>query len=116
MGGHAATVLAVILLFGVVIILMVIIQRVLLKRAARRVVAMFRAQGATSPKTAASLEELGLGRSTPLSRTFRPRDYRPYAARLLGQAGVIKATEDGRVYLSEEDLAHSFVKKFARIE
>jgi hypothetical protein len=47
---------------------------------------------------------------------FRMRDYKPYATRLLGQANVIRSTEDGLVYLSEDELEHSPVKRFAGLE
>ncbi len=46
----------------------------------------------------------------------RFRDYRPYAIRLLGQAEIILGTEEGGLYLSEEKLEGSPVKKFARLE
>lgn len=92
-------------------------SRYKLKRALRVIVAVFRAQGATSPKTAKRLEELGLMVGGGLfNNMFKPRDYRPYALRALSQANILRATDDGRFYLSEEELSHSTLKDFAKIK
>lgn len=87
------------------------LSRFLLKRAIRTVVATFRGRGAVSAKKAATAESLGLARGGVMDRMFRMRDYRPDALRLLAQAGIVKTTEDGRLYLSEEELGRSTVKK-----
>ncbi len=80
------------------------LPRLMMRRAARRVVALFRERGATSPRKAVSLEELGIVQRGLMDNMFRMRDYRPRALRLLVQANIIRATESGRYYLSEEEL------------
>ena len=40
-----------------------------------------------------------------LERMMRRRDYKPHALTALMQVGIIQATEDGKLYLSEEKLA-----------
>lgn len=108
----AAAVAAILLLLAAAVYL----SRYLLKRAVRGVVAVFRAEGATDPERAATLEELGLARGGMFDRMFRLRDYRPNALRLLAQANVVRATDAGKVYLSEAQLAGSQVAKFAGLE
>lgn len=88
------------------------LSRFLLKRAMRQVVSIFRQRGAVTAKNAATAEALGLVRGGMMDRMFRLRDYRPDALRVLLQAGIIKATDEGGLYLSEEDLDRSPVKKF----
>jgi hypothetical protein len=91
------------------------VQSLLTKKAIRDVVSRFRERGATSPEKAAWEEELGLARRDFLGRMGRPRDYKPQAMRLLGQKNIIRATEEGRLYLSEEELRHSPLKEFAKL-
>ncbi len=108
--------LSIIILIGVLLLAVIYLPRFFIKRAVRKVVAIFRAHGATSPDTAVSLAELGLAPRSPFDRMFRMRDYKPYATRLLGQAEIIRSTEEGLVYLSEDDLERSPVKRFAGLE
>ncbi len=109
-------VMAVLLLIGVLIVGVIYIPRFLLRKATRNVVYLFRRRGATSPTSATTLEQLGLVQRSGLERVGRPRDYRPYALRLLAEANVIRATEEGTLYLSEETLQQSPVKGFAGIK
>jgi len=81
------------------------VPRWLMRRAARQVVRIFRKSNATDSKTARTVDELGLRPLGVLERMMRRRDYKPQALNALMQAGVIQVTEDGRLYLSEENLA-----------
>ncbi|NLO28581.1 MAG: hypothetical protein GX113_10470 [Actinobacteria bacterium] len=111
------TTLALVLALAVLVVAAVYLPRYRLRKAMRQVVSLFRAQGATSPKTAKTLEELGLAKSgNPFDSLFKPRDYRPYALRALGQADVLRPGPQGSLYLSEEELDRSPLKGFARIE
>ena len=92
------------------------VSRLLFYKAVRQVVFLFRKRGATSPKSAATLEDLGLAGGGLRDRLFKPRDYRPYALRLLAQANIVRETEEGKAYLSEAELERSPVKKVARIK
>ena len=110
------SVLAVALLIGLLIVGVIYVPRLLLRKATRNVVSLFRRRGATSPASATTLEQLGLVEKRGLEKVGRLRDYRPYALRLLTQANVIRATEEGTLYLSEETLKNSPVKGFAGIK
>jgi len=81
------------------------IPRWLVKHAARQVIKIFRAHNATDSKTARTVDELGLRPLGMLERMMRRRDYKPQALTALMQAGIVKTTEDGKVYLSEDKLA-----------
>jgi hypothetical protein len=48
-----------------------------------------------------------------LERMMRRRDYKPQALDALMQMGVVKVTEDGKLYLSEEKLAETGFEKGA---
>jgi hypothetical protein len=109
-------VLAVVLMLGALAVVMIYVPRLLLRKATRDVVALFRGRDATSPSSATTLEQLGIVQRSRLERLTRLRDYRPYAVRLLTNTNVIRTTEEGRMYLSEETLEHSPVKRFARIK
>jgi hypothetical protein len=111
-----ADVLVVVLLIAALAVAAIYIPRFLLRRATRNVVSLFRGRDATSPATATTLVQLGLVQRKGLERLTRVRDYRPYAMRLLTNTNVVRTTEEGTMYLSEETLEHSPVKKLARIE
>jgi hypothetical protein len=105
-----------VLLIGAALVTMVSLSRHLYRKALRDLVSLFRELGATSSVRAAAPDELGLTRGSPFDRMFRLRDYRPQALRVLGQANIVRATEEGKLYLSEEELERSPVKSFARID
>jgi len=88
------------------------IPRFMVKMAARKVISIFRKKGATSHQAAVMLYDLGLEPKSFINRIGRTRDYKPYAVRLLGQAEVIKSTDEGLVWLDEAQLEVSPVKKF----
>ncbi len=94
----------------------VYLTRFFARKATRDVVLLFRARGAISPKTATTAEELKLVRAGVFQGVFKLRDYRPDALHLLVRANIIRATGEGRLYLSEDELAHSQIKKIAKIE
>jgi hypothetical protein len=80
------------------------IPTLLVKRAAAQVIAIIRAQGATSAQRAKTIDELGLRPPGFPERIIRLRDYKPAALTFLMSAGVIAETADGKVYLSEGHL------------
>jgi hypothetical protein len=86
---------------------MFIIPRWLLKRAISKVIRVFRVRNASGVENARTLEELGLGPKNVMQVMFRGRDYRQYALDVLIRAEIIRVTEDGRLYLSEEKLLTS---------
>lgn len=90
----------------------VYISRWLVKRGMRHVVLAFRERGATDYEHAVTAQELGVVRGRLYDRMFKIRDYKPDALNILLQADVVQMTEEGRLYLSEENLAHSNAKAF----
>jgi len=103
----------------VILVLMVggiYMSRLMVKRALRNVILAFRRKGAIDPKTAKTLEELGLGRRRFVDSLARMRDYKPYATRMLVQANIIIMTSDGRFYLSEDQLKHSNIANLVKTE
>jgi len=90
---------------------MFLIPRWLMRRATRQVIKIFREHNATDNKNAKTIDELGLRPPGLMERMMRRRDYKPYALSALVNAGVVKTTEDGKLYLSEEKLADSSLEK-----
>lgn len=100
----------------VILVLATYLSRYLFKRAVRQVIAAFRERGATDPKHALTLAELGLGPRDFVTRMTKARDYRPYAVQMLRQSGIVFETEGGKVYLSESELSRSPVKRSTGLE
>jgi hypothetical protein len=110
------TILVFLLLIVTLILVAFYVPRFMMRRAVRHVVSMFRKLGATSPTTGTTPEELGLVPGNPFDRLFRPRDYRPSALLMLKQANIIRTTEEGTLYLSEDELGRSPLKALAKIK
>ncbi len=89
------------------------LSRFLMKRALREVVSRFYERGAIEAKSAATLQELDLVPPSLLERMSRLRDYRPHAVSLLVKAEIVRATEGGRLYLSEDALKRSNLRYLA---
>jgi len=87
-----------------------VIPRWRLKRAIRQVIAIFRRNSALDKKTAKTIDELGLRSRGVMEGMFHGRDFKPYAMNALVKAGVIKSTEDGRLYLAEDALMDSGIE------
>jgi hypothetical protein len=69
-------------------------------RAQRQVAEAFQHQGALSPKSAKTLEELGVGRRQMIGM----RNFQAMALRAMVSAGIVVPVEGGRFYFSEEAL------------
>jgi hypothetical protein len=100
-------VVIIILLIIVGLLAMFFIPQLLVIRAVPKVIKMFRRCNAVNPGDAKTTEELGFKPETMLTRMMKPRDYRPRALQFLISQGIIKTTEDGKMYLSEETLGFS---------
>jgi hypothetical protein len=77
----------------------------------RQVIATFRRNSALDTKTAKTIDELGLRPLGFAERMFHGRDFKPYALNALVKAGIIKSTEDGRLYLAEDALTASGLER-----
>lgn len=74
------------------------------RRAFPKVIRVFRESNALEPQNARNIDELGLRPRGLLSGMLRGRDYRQYALTAMMQAGIVQATEDGRLFMVEEKL------------
>ena len=98
-----------------IIILMIIVAGVVIifvpmwrmKRNVPQVLRIFREHNATNVKNARTLDELGLRLPRMLDGILSRRDYKRYALKGLIEAGIIQYTEDGKFYLSEDNLFNS---------
>jgi hypothetical protein len=77
----------------------------MMKRAMPKVIEIFRKHNAVGILNAKTLDDLGLGRKALWKRMWGRRDYKPRALDFLVQTGIIQMTDEGKVYLSEMDLA-----------
>lgn len=93
-------VMAIILLLG-----LVFIPQLLIGRAVPHVIRIFRQKNAVGVKNARFIDELGLKPQGFFDKMLKPRDYKPMAMQLLVKVNVIRVTDDGKLYLSEPDLA-----------
>jgi hypothetical protein len=89
------------------------IPRWLIMRATRQVIRIFREHNAVDGKSARTVDELGLRPPGVLQRMMRRRDYKPHALNALLHLGVIQATGEGKLYLSEARLAELGMEKGA---
>jgi hypothetical protein len=87
-----------------VLALMFILPQYMIARACPRVIKIFRKNSAVGIKNAKSVDELGLRPPGLIDRMMKLRDYKPRAMQLLMQINVVQMTEEGKVYLSEQDL------------
>ena len=99
--------IVIIVMVVVAILAMIVVPQWRLKRTIPKVVSAFRGANATSEKNAKTLEELGLKPRGMMEGMFRGRDYRQYAVTALMRAEIVKTTEEGKLYLSEERLYES---------
>ena len=85
----------------VAILAMFYIPRFMINRAIRSVIRILRGSDAVTMREAKTVEELGLAAKPFIQRAFKLRDYKPYALQILRNAGIVQATENGRLYLDE---------------
>ncbi len=72
-----------------------------------KVIRIFRNFNAINPKTARTIEEMGLKPKPMLERMFRRRDHKPRALQFMLRVALVEVTEDGKLYLDEEKLAQT---------
>jgi hypothetical protein len=74
----------------------------LMKKAIANVREIFHRHGAIGIKNAKTVDELGLTPPDFWGRLMRLRDYKPHALQYLKQAGIVLMTEEGKLYMAEE--------------
>jgi len=101
-----------IILILVILLLLAIsflVSNLLIRRALRAVIKMFRDTQSITPETAKMAEDIGFKKHGLLQ--FRGlRDYKPTALQFLMKNEVVRSTEDGRLFLSEETLAQTGIE------
>jgi len=93
-----------------------LLLRFMMDRAIKQVIKTFREKGALDPENAKTGPELGLKSASETKITdgiFKPRDYKPYVFDSLFQLNIIRITDDGRYYMSEQTLQSSNLSKYA---
>ena len=97
-------VLFIILMVVAFILAFIFIPQFMLMRNVPKVIRIFREHNAVGEKNAKLIEELGLLPKTMFQRMLRRRDYKPQALQFLLRTTVIEMTEDGKIYLNEDNL------------
>ena len=104
-------VLLIVLIIVFILLAMLGIPYMMTKRALGRVIKVFQKSNAIDFSTAKTIDELGLRPRTMLQNMFRSRDYKPQALNFLMKAEIVIATDDGKLYLSEDKLIASKLYK-----
>lgn len=104
-------VIIIVLLVVLAFLALFVIPQWRLRRAVRQVIRILRQNNAIDVKNAKTIDELGLRPRGRLEGLLRSRDYKPQALDALWKAEIVKITEDGKVYLSEEKLIASGLYK-----
>lgn len=99
-----------IILTALVLIVIFVLPQIILRRAISSVIRAFRQNKAIGPQNARTIDELGLRPRSLVQSIFRGTQYKTTALLVLRNAGVIVTTEDGKLYLSEENLSSSRYK------
>lgn len=98
----------IIVLIAIVFVAMaLVLPQWMLLRTVPKVIRIFRAHNAIGEKNAKTIGELGLHPKTIFERMLKMRDYKPRTLQFLLKTTVIEMTEDGKVYLSEENLSQT---------
>ncbi len=97
--------LIVIVLVIVFIVVALVLPQFLVMRTVPKVIRIFRQNNAVGAKNAKPIEELGLKQRSVIENMLRRRDYKPRSLQLLINTNIVQMTEDGKLYLDEENLA-----------
>lgn len=99
---ETVTTFYVILFFVCVVGLIFVLSLFMQRRAVNYVVGKFREKNALKAENGIEHDELGIKHQHAL---IKKRDYRPQALQLLMQMNVVKSTDEGRLYFSEDKYA-----------
>ena len=99
------TALFILLIIILAILGFFVLPRIRIRRAVNQVVAIFERTNALDARSAKTIDELGLRPPTFLEGMLRIRDFKPYALQILMKDDVIRQTDGGRLYLSQDQLA-----------
>ena len=102
-----ADTIAIIVLVILFILIVFVIPTLLFVRNVPKVIRIFRFHNAVGDRNARTIDELGLRPKPMMKRLFSGRDYKPQALQSLIRTNVVQITNEGKLYLSEENLANS---------
>ena len=102
----------IVILIVIAVLALFLVPQLLVKRAITKVIKIFRQHNAIDIKSAKTIDELGLRPESMLNRMMKPRNYKPRALQALISADIIRMTEDGKLYLFEENLAASKLRGY----
>jgi hypothetical protein len=106
MDSSTKTLIIIILVAILAILLSFVLSRMLLNRAMLQIIRKLRENNAVDAAKAIFAEDAGIKRRGVIA--FRAlRDYKPMALDILVRTNIIRVTDDGRIYLSEETLAQT---------
>jgi len=88
-----------------------VLPRMRMKRAVSQVVAIFERNNALDARSAKTIDELRLRPPAFLEGMLRMRDFKPPALQVLMQSEVVRQTEDGRLYLSQDKFASANIDR-----
>ncbi|MCJ7515060.1 MAG: hypothetical protein MUO89_03690 [Dehalococcoidia bacterium] len=96
-----------ILFTALLLIIIFVLPQIMLRSAVSSVIRTFRQSKAVGAQNARTIDELGLRPKSMMQAIFRGTQYKTTALIVLRNAGVIKSTEDKKLYLSEDNLSRS---------
>jgi hypothetical protein len=96
-----------ILLTVLVLVVVFVLPQILLRNAVSSILRVFRKNKAIDAQSARTIDELGLRPKSMAQAIFRGTQYKTTALMMLRNAGIIETTEDGKLYLSEDNLSRS---------
>ncbi len=102
-----ANTIVIIVLVIFFILTVFVIPTLLFIRNVPKVIRIFRFHNAVGDRNARTIDELGLRAKPMLRRLFSGRDYKPQALQSLIRANIVQITGEGKLYLSEDNLAGS---------
>ena len=89
------------------LIIIFVVPQIMLRRATSSIIRTLRQRNAVGAQNAKTIDELGLRPKSMTQAIFRGAQYKTTALLVLRNARVIESTEDGKLYLSEENLSNS---------
>lgn len=104
-------IIGIIAFFICFLIILLVVPGLMTRRAVKAVLKIFRQHGALDEESAMTLQSLGLEPPGFAKRIMKTRDYKPRALDILRKIGVVQTTAEGKIFLAEEKLLTSGIKK-----
>lgn len=113
MSPQTQTIVLIILVLVLLLVIAVTFSNYMMKKAILSVIKTFRDKNALKPENARTEEELGFKRRQSLDIKL-VRDYNPIVFQFLLKKDIVRITEEGKLYLSEEALFQSGLDRFLK--